>query len=123
MKKFHILLVDDNQHFLKALEFMLRDSISERILSIHKVTNGEECLNFLNKNTADLIFMDMDMPVMNGVQVTKIIVDKYRFINIIAISLHREMRAIRDMIEAGARNYIVKEDLSRETINRIFNSL
>lgn len=123
MRKFNILLVDDNKHFLDAFEFLLLDVLNNRISSISKAENGKECLEFMDTHTPDIIFMDMDMPVMNGVQATKIIIDRYRFVNIIAVSFHNEMDAIRDMIEAGCRNYIVKEDISRETIMRIFNSL
>ena len=123
MRKFNVLLVDDNKHFLEAFDFMLSDIMGVRIINIYKVSNGEECLNFLENNSVEVIFMDLDMPVMNGIQATKIIVDKYRFINIIAVSFHNEMQSIRDMIEAGARNYLIKEDINRENITRIFDSL
>jgi len=123
MRKFNVLLVDDNKHFLEAFDFMLSDIMGDRIINIYKVSNGEECLNFLENNSVEVIFMDLDMPVMNGIQATKIIVDKYRFINIIAVSFHNEMQSIRDMIEAGARNYLIKEDINRENITRIFDSL
>jgi len=118
-----VLLVDDNKHFLEAFDFMLSDIMGDRIINVYKVSNGEECLNFLENNSVEVIFMDLDMPVMNGIQATKIIVDKYRFINIIAVSFHNEMQSIRDMIEAGARNYLIKEDINRENITRIFDSL
>ncbi|HEX2936921.1 MAG TPA: response regulator [Bacteroidales bacterium] len=123
MRKFNVLLVDDNRHFLEAFEFMLSDVIGDRIVNISKVTNGQECLDFLENNSVEIVFMDLDMPVMNGIQTTKIIVDKYRFINIIAVSFHNEMQSIRDMIEAGARNYLIKEDINRESITRIFDSI
>ena len=123
MRKFNILLVDDNKHFLEAFEFMLSDVMGDRITNIYKVSNGQECLDFLESNSVEVIFMDLDMPVMNGIQATKVIVDKYRFINVIAVSFHNEMQSIRDMIEAGARNYLIKEDINRENITRIFDSL
>jgi len=123
MRKFNVLLVDDNKHFLEAFEFMLSDVMGDRILNVYKVSNGEDCLNFLENNSVEVVFMDLDMPVMNGIRATKIIVDKYRFINVIAVSFHNEMQSIRDMIEAGARNYLIKVDINRENITRIFDSL
>jgi CheY-like chemotaxis protein len=122
MRKFNALLVDDNKHFLEAFEFMLSDVMGDRITNIYKVMNGAECLKFLENNSVDIIFMDLDMPVMNGIQTTKVIIDKYRFISVVAVSFHNEMQSIRDMIEAGARNYLIKEDINRESINRIFDS-
>ena len=123
MRKFNVLIVDDNKHFLEAFEFMLRDIMGDGISNIYKVSNGKESLQFLENTSVDVIFMDLDMPVMNGIQATKIVVDKYRFISVIAVSFHNEMQSIRDMIEAGARNYLIKEDINRESINRIFESL
>ena len=123
MRKFNVLLVDDNKHFLEAFEFLLSDVIADRIGNIYKVSNGEECLRLLENNSVEIIFMDLDMPVMNGVQTTKIISDKYRFVNVIAVSFHNEMQSIRDMIEAGARNYLIKEDINRENLQRIFDSI
>lgn len=123
MRKFNILLVDDNKHFLEAFEFTLLDMIGERITKVFKAISGEECLNCIENNTIDVIFMDVDMPVMNGIQTTKIIVDRFRFVNIIAVSFHSDMQIIRNMIEAGARNYITKEDISKENLTRIFDTL
>ena len=123
MRKFNVLLVDDNKHFLDAFEFMLTDIVGERISNINKVNNGETCLKFLDTNPVDVVFMDLDMPIMNGIQATKQIVDKNRYIVVIAVSFHNEIQPIKDMVEAGARNYLIKEDINRESISRIFNSL
>jgi DNA-binding NarL/FixJ family response regulator len=67
--------------------------------------------------------MDIDMPVMNGIEATKAIIRRFRFINIIAVSFHNEMQSVRQMVESGARNYLVKEDISPETIEKAFSSL
>jgi CheY-like chemotaxis protein len=123
MKKYKILLVDDNRHFLDAFEFMLTDVVNDFIGSIHKVNNGEECIKFLEQMPVDLVFMDLDMPGLNGIEATKRIVDKYRFIHIIAVSFHNDFQAIRDMVEAGARNYLIKEEINRDNLTRIFSSL
>ena len=102
---------------------MLTDIVGERISNINKVNNGETCLKFLDTNPVDVVFMDLDMPIMNGIQATKQIVDKNRYIVVIAVSFHNEIQPIKDMVEAGARNYLIKEDINRESISRIFNSL
>ena len=123
MRKYNVLLVDDNKHFQDAFEFMLTDIVGDRILNIYKVNNGEACLAFLDGTPVDIVFMDLDMPIMNGVEATKRIVDKNRYIVVIAVSFHNEIQPIKDMVEAGARNYLIKEDINRESLSRIFNSL
>lgn len=122
MKNFKILLVDDNKHFLEAFEFMLNDAFGQNITSIHKVYNGRECLNFLENNYVDIVFMDIDMPELNGIEATRAIIDRFRFIHVIAVSFHNEMESIQKMIEAGARNYLVKEDINKVNLLRVFNS-
>ena len=56
------------------------------------------------------------MPVMDGAEATKQIVDLYRKIRVIAVSFHSEFEDIRLMLEAGARNYLVKEDITPKAI-------
>jgi CheY-like chemotaxis protein len=123
MKMFNILLVDDNQQFLDAFEFMLEEVMGNQIEKIYRVANGQQCVNFLEAMPIDIIFMDIDMPVMNGIEATRKIVARYRFIHIVAVSFHNDMQSVREMIEAGARNYLIKEDINRDNLQRIFKSI
>ncbi len=81
-----------------------------------KAENGRECLEIIRKESIDIVFMDKQMPIMDGVEATKKIVDQYRNINVIAVSFHSELEDIKTMLEAGARNYIVKEEITPKAI-------
>mgnify|MGYP005862542187 CR=1 FL=1 len=118
MNKLKILIVDDNIHFLKAFQFILQNDYSDIIEDITLAKNGKECLEILKNQTIDIIFMDIDMPKMDGVEATKRIIDQFRGIKIIAISFHSELNEIKRMLEAGARNYIIKEEISKEALDR-----
>jgi YesN/AraC family two-component response regulator len=120
MRKLNVLLADDNKHFLEALKFMLKESNSERIDSIYEAYNGKDVLDILKKKQVDLVFMDVEMPELNGIETTKQATEQYRFLTVIALSFHEEMEFIMKMLEAGARNYIVKEDINSEIINKVF---
>ncbi|NJM16440.1 MAG: response regulator transcription factor [Bacteroidales bacterium] len=122
MKKLRILLVDDHPQFINAMKFILTDSFMDKIESIDIANNGEECLEVLEKKLIDLIFMDIDMPVMNGIEATKIATATYRDIKIIALSFHTDMKYIIKMIEAGARSYIIKEEINRDALVSVFGS-
>jgi CheY-like chemotaxis protein len=119
MKKYRILLVDDNKKFLQAFRFLLEEALSERIMILQEAYNGQECLDIIEKQTMDVIFMDINMPVMDGIEATKKANLLYRDINIIAVSFHDEMKYIKQMIEAGAKNYIIKEDLNKTILEKI----
>lgn len=118
-RKLRLLLVDDNPHFLNAMKFMLEDHFSEKIAEIFTATNGEECLAMLNDKLIDLVFMDINMPVMDGIAATREATRIFRDLKIIAVSFHSEMKYIIQMIEAGARNYIIKEEISPEILGKV----
>jgi len=114
----NILLVDDNKHFIEALRFMIQEHFAYRVTEIFIAYNGLECMEILHKQSIDIIFMDKEMPIMNGTETTKKVVDMYRDIKIIAVSFHSELQDITQMLEAGARNYIIKEEITPEIIEK-----
>ena len=63
-KKQRILLVDDDPIFLTLAELAIKKEQSDA--SIYKASNGEEAINFLDSEKVDLIYLDLNMPVMNG---------------------------------------------------------
>lgn len=119
----NILIVDDNKQFLEAFSFLLQENFANKIDELFEASNGQECLDILKKKSVDLIFMDLEMPVMNGVETTKKIIDMYRNIKVIAVSFHSELEDVKKMLEAGARNYIIKEEISPETIEKCFTKI
>lgn len=118
MKKHKILIADDNPHFSKALKFMLLDTFADQIKSIKIVRTGEECLNELNQNLYDTVFMDINMPGKNGIEATREASQLYRNLVIIAVSFHSDMKYVIQMIEAGARSYIIKDEINKESLEK-----
>jgi DNA-binding NarL/FixJ family response regulator len=118
MKKQKILIADDNPHFAKALKFMLLDSFQDQIDEIGIVKDGDECLGELSSKIYDTVFMDINMPKMNGIEATREATQLYRNLIIIAVSFHSEMKYIIQMIEAGARSYIIKDEICKETLEK-----
>jgi DNA-binding NarL/FixJ family response regulator len=116
MKKLKILIVDDNPHFVNALTFMLMDYFEDRIESISSANDGQECLNLLKQKVCDMVFMDINMPNLNGIEATRQSTILYRNLVVIALSFHSEMKYVVQMIEAGARSYIIKDEIGRESL-------
>ncbi len=118
MKKLKVLVVDDNPHFCNALKFMLLDSFEDKIETITIANDGEECLKELKNKLYDVVFMDINMPKINGIDTTREATVLYRNLIIIAISFHSEMKFIVQMIEAGARSYIIKDEINKESLEK-----
>lgn len=117
--KLRLLIVDDNSSFLKLFEKLFTSYFQEFIESIDTAGNGYEGIQKILKQPYDMVFMDMDMPVMNGVEATKYINQNFRGIVVIAVSLNSELEHIQQMLEAGARNYIIKEKINKEYIQHL----
>ena len=81
-----VILVEDNFFLQKALEEKLSNFSDIAIKDTAQ--NGEEAIAILEKNhVVDLILMDIEMPIMNGIKATEIIKSKYPQIKIIGISV------------------------------------
>jgi YesN/AraC family two-component response regulator len=80
------LIVEDNFFLRKALEEKL--SFFDDIVIKDTTENGQEAIDILEKNhVVDLIFMDIEMPKMNGIQATEIIKNKYPQIKILILTV------------------------------------
>jgi DNA-binding NarL/FixJ family response regulator len=72
----------------------------------------------LRSHVCDFVFMDINMPVMNGIEATRQATILYRNLIVIAVSFHSEMKYVVQMIEAGARSYIIKDEISHESLEK-----
>ena len=103
-----ILIVEDNFFLKKALEEKL-SNFSDIVIK-DTAQNGEEAIAILEKNhVVDLILMDIEMPVMNGIKATEIIKSKYPQIKIVMITVFDNDDNVFNAIKAGADGYLLKE--------------
>jgi len=120
--KIRILIVDDNDVFQKLFAKLLQTSLDiYEIEAIDFAGNGKECIEILQENSYNIVFMDVDMPIIGGIEATGYITENHRGIKVFAISHHSELGKIQKMLEAGARNYLVKEKITPEIIKDLFN--
>jgi DNA-binding NarL/FixJ family response regulator len=118
-----IAIAEDNPYILKAISQKI--STLEDIHIKAKATNGKELLEKLQKDpNIDLIFMDIEMPEMDGIEATFQIKQRYPQIKIIMLTVFDDDDKIFNSIKAGADGYLLKEtELSelaaavKETLN------
>ena len=117
--KIKILIADDELLFRSAISFLLQRE--ENIEVLAEASNGEEVINYLknNENHPDIILMDLKMPVLNGVEATKLIHRYYPQIKVIALTSYNTNSFINNMIHAGAASYLVKNATPADMIYTI----
>lgn len=117
-----LILVEDNFFLQKALEEKL--SKFSDITVKETAQNGEEVLSILEKNhVVDVILMDIEMPVMNGIKATEIIKSKYPQIKILMITVFDSDDTVFNAIKAGADGYLLKETKAEKLYEAINETL
>ena len=101
---------------------MLRDGLrnllakSPEIDVVGTAANGSEALDLLADTGADLVFMDIQMPVMNGIEATRRIREAFPDTKVLALTMIDETDTLTDMMEAGARGYLLKDAKKSELV-------
>jgi DNA-binding NarL/FixJ family response regulator len=111
--KAKVIIVDDHEIFRKGFAMVL--STFDRVELAGEASNGQEFLELIEKVDADLVFMDIKMPVMNGIDATKTILQDRPDLKIVALSMFGEEKYLQSMIEAGAIGFLLK-NVKREEL-------
>ncbi len=117
MNTISIAIADDHNLIVEGLVMLLGEF--EHIGEIKTASNGKELLKLLTSFTPDVILLDIEMPVMGGVEACEIIVQKYPQIKIIGLTQHAEATAIGHLIGAGAHGYLLKNTKPEELFKAI----
>lgn len=107
--KIKIGLVDDHQLFLKSLSLMLESF--EHFDVVLEASNGKDLQDKLNgrRDLPDIILIDVNMPLMNGVETTKWLTETYPSVKPVALSMNADDNAIISMFKAGCCGYLLKD--------------
>lgn len=115
-KKYHVLVVDDNE-----VNLLLVTSILKNLsCSYDQAFNGKEAVDLVSKNKYDVIFMDMRMPVLNGLDATKIIRNKLKSkIHIVALSANASKKDELDCTQAGMNDFLSKPFTQNQFVSKL----
>lgn len=106
MEKLHIHLVDDHSLFREGLKFLL--SNCDFVSQVDESENGKIFLEKLEKQVPDVVLMDIEMPEIDGITASKLALEKYPNLKIIALSMYAEEEYYTKMIDVGVRGFLLK---------------
>ncbi len=106
LNSFSVFLVDDHKLFREGLSLLLRNL--PYISEIFEASDGIEFLSALSSNIPGMVFMDISMPGSDGIETTKQALELCPDLKIVALSMYSDEEYALQMINAGARGFILK---------------
>jgi DNA-binding NarL/FixJ family response regulator len=116
-KNFDLILVDDHKMFRDALKFVLEKTGCFTVIA--EASSGNEFLEIAGKYHSDLILTDISMPGINGIDATRMILQKYPELKVVGLSMYDDEVYSLKMINAGAKGFICKKSGSKEFFREI----
>lgn len=113
----NIIMADDHEIFRDGFAVMFRRSADIKLLG--DARNGRQLITMVEKYNPDVVLTDIKMPDLDGVEATRIITASFPQIGIIALSMFDDDNLIIDMLEAGARGYLLKNAHKKEIVEAI----
>ena len=107
MEIIKVAIVDDHEIFRKGLRIILNEI--DELKVVGEAQNGHEFFELLKHHQVDVVLMDIRMPVMDGIETTKKLVEKHPEIKIIALTMFEEISYFNQMVEAGANGFLLKK--------------
>jgi len=112
-----IIIADDHPSICYGITSILQNL--EFIKQVDCASNGIEVLKLLNKNTYDVIIMDIKMPHFDGLETTETVLKIHPKIKIIGLSMYTEEHDVNEMLKRGASGYLHKNANREEIIRAI----
>lgn len=120
MNTIRLVIADDHEIFRDGLALML--SKQQNIELIGQAENGKQLLSLVRELQPDVVMTDVKMPVMDGIEATRSLLAENPDLQIIALSMFDEENLIVDMLEAGAKGYLLKNADKQEILDAIHSA-
>lgn len=115
--KISVMVVDDHDLIREGLNRII--SFEEDLLIVGQFKNGEEMLNSLKEDIPDVVLLDINMPIKNGLDTLKILKKIYSNIKVVMLTVENDRKTIMEAIDIGADAYILKESAGTEIVRAI----
>jgi len=112
-----LVIADDHEIFRDGLALML--SKQEGLTLAGQAENGRQLIELVKELQPDIIITDIKMPLMSGIEATRLLLQQFPGLKIIALSMFDEEHLIVDMLEAGAKGYLLKNADKKEILEAI----
>jgi CheY-like chemotaxis protein len=112
--RYRVIVAEDDDAYLEALSEVLEDD--GRFEVVGRARNGNEAVDLATRLDADVLVMDIEMPVLDGVEATRVLRAREPDLPIVAISGHDYEERVFEIREAGAVDYVRKARIEEDLV-------
>src|SRR5215212_6326460 len=117
MKTIRVLMVDDHRMFLQGLRSLIE--MESDIEVVGECTNGQDAVVAVQRLQPDVVLLDINMPGLDGVEVTRLINEQQPSTSVIILTMYREDAHVFHAIKNGARGYVLKDAETIEVVRAV----
>ena len=113
--KIQVMIVDDHKMFVEGVQAIFSNSAEIKI--VETIFDGQDVMGAIEKNpNIDIILLDINLPNLNGLELTKQIKKKYPAIKILILSMYNNAEYIKEVLKEGASGYVLKNTDHEELV-------
>jgi DNA-binding NarL/FixJ family response regulator len=112
-----VIVADDHTVLRDGLRYLLEAQGDIQIVGM--AANGQQAVEQARLHCPDVVVMDISMPVMNGIEATKLICQACKNTKIVVLSMHHTAEYMQRALEAGALGYLLKDSAGTELVTAI----
>jgi DNA-binding NarL/FixJ family response regulator len=117
MSEIRVILADDHPIVRDGIRNLLSDSIGIKIIGEAK--DGQEAYQQVIEKLPDVLLLDMELPDLHGVDVTKKLIEEGVKVKILALSSYNDKGYIAEMLALGASGYLIKDEIPKNIVDAI----
>lgn len=117
MEKIKVILADDHQIFRDGIKALLSDENNIEVIA--EASNSDDVLSLLVVMKPDVLVLDVTMPIISGIELTKIITAQYPDVKILILSMHKNEDFVVNAMINGAKGYLPKDTSRKELLDAI----
>ncbi|MCF8450814.1 MAG: response regulator transcription factor [Taibaiella sp.] len=112
-----LIIADDHQMFIDGIKSLLMNEKGIKVVG--QALNGKEVITLLDKEPADIVLLDVNMPEMDGIEATKLIRQRFPTVKILMLTMYNNHEFVFGLMNAGASGYILKNTGRTELLDAI----
>lgn len=117
MAALRLLLADDHEIVRKGLRSILE--VQRDCEIVGEAADGRQAVAFTKELSPDIVILDISMPLLNGLEVTRQILKIRPRTKVLILTMHESDPLIHDVLDAGARGYVLKTDAGRDLLTAV----